>query len=92
MIAYGGSASLPRCQFVNDTNADQESAEDSEIAHVPNDLIGDLHRQQGYQEYERRGGPGHHPPSAPAPADTAFRVFRHCLTPVHELASAVCKG
>ncbi len=55
--ADGGSvrdiACLPRYQHIRETSAEDEGTGENEIGQVPDHFIGNLHRQQGYQQYER---------------------------------------
>ena len=53
--AGGGSvrdiARLPRYQLIRKTSAEQKGTGNSEIGQVPYHFIGELHRQQGQQQY-----------------------------------------
>ena len=48
-----GIARLPRYQLISEATAKQERAGDNEIEQSPVYFIGELHRHQGHQQYER---------------------------------------
>ena len=44
---------LSHDQLICETSAEQEGTEDNKMGQTPDHFVGDLHRQQGQQQYKR---------------------------------------